>query len=1484
MSVVFKIGQKVKAKGMVGVVRFFGKTQFATGDWVGVELEEDSGKNDGSVRGVRYFECAENHGLFLKASQVVSRNDSSLSSPPRRVTRSAVKNTSPSGIKRPSTRGGNRTSPSGIKKPSTTSPVRRSRIKPPSSKDSAHAPTSSSKATPSVAARGIVKRTDGGSAVRRSSRIKTPATSTTTTNRKTSSLRKTRATKATSENSTRKATQVSTRSSRSTPKRPVSARSADSSTEEEIDDVATIGTMSSSSELKRLPVHVSSSGAEGENVEELRLEIEALRVKLKCVESELSDAREGAEQDSKIANGEIDVEKQRAADLDAQLDDEKKHAVDLAAQLDDEKKRAADLDAQLDDEKKHAVDLDAQLDDEKKRATDLAAQLDDEKKHAADLDAQLDEERKRAADLDSKLSTTKSELEKAKQRCSELGTKQDTLVKTAAKGHASASKSQRAVEELTKKLEEKEEILELCTLEKEEIEVEMESLKDQLSDTTLEMDQIKRELADAREELAASSTSSSKVSSTGDVDVAEQNNKLRTALAALHAQSTKAKQEAAKKIRELEKSAASVDRLDSSVKRLAEKCEELESENKDLKDAVDDGAAYESMIEELSRSEMEKSDRISELEQSVEELQEMELLAQEESDEMQNTMASLREELESKSSKLYKMIPLVQRLQRELREKVGSGEHVRAILTGVRNERDALRTKVQKMRRQQKDESGLVQSARTKKVTLRALEIERRNLSSQLNQAKVDAKLNKVRSRRLVSLVPSIVARDGVEIVETMHALNHLAANIRSFLASPVAGVGNGSAGEDEDTESSVGTEYKLQAGLDSCAMRSMLLSLRHPVETIVSVVESKETKDDIFVVATSSDTLSAVQEANGIVSTLLDQATRGANLAPDTLRRDFERVGERISNIVSKTTAKADDDTAAGDHLRPAKLRINARFACDEAALSVATLSLSARLGLARSNEVAKTLSDDDVAATAADSEMSKTTKNAISATEASNRLRKCLDTARSIEAIVGSCARSAYVAGDDNVAKSETFVSDVLNSAQDLRKRSEDLLSATEDGGDWSAVLNRLGDFLEEDDDRDKKTLAAEEGARDNLTILSALAALQRACAALRGSMSHVSEKGGEATVASAASPSSIEGFVEPLVHLAYVEATASGDADTTDLEAPWQRYVENVRSRFTAIARLGPDLKESRENLKSTERELANMRRLEQRARMNRDTLETRLKEELAALKASQEKRDALQSSSERFSAKSSQLEVVVNELNGRVEELDAENKSLRDDLANAGTKRKSPLKSRSVAGDAVNAESAAASSEHLEALKMALRSSRRTVAYWRSRESKIATIKSLPRLPRVQKLFESVRGASANSNAAASETKVSTREAAFHRLRKISGDLVRLQSSSRIVRLGATSSATVQFHDQLVAASELKSRLFDIESFVARSSRKQLRGSNFAARSESKIDEAESKASLGPLIGRVKIPASKNAVVIPIRVERGFVVDLHSRLMK
>ncbi|XP_066534735.1 dynactin subunit 1 [Hoplias malabaricus] len=72
-----KVGSLVEVigKGHRGTVAYIGTTLFASGKWVGVILEEAKGKNDGTVQGKRYFTCLENHGIFVRQSQIQMVDD-----------------------------------------------------------------------------------------------------------------------------------------------------------------------------------------------------------------------------------------------------------------------------------------------------------------------------------------------------------------------------------------------------------------------------------------------------------------------------------------------------------------------------------------------------------------------------------------------------------------------------------------------------------------------------------------------------------------------------------------------------------------------------------------------------------------------------------------------------------------------------------------------------------------------------------------------------------------------------------------------------------------------------------------------------------------------------------------------------------------------------------------------------------------------------------------------------------------------------------------------------------------------------------------------------------------------------------------------------------------------------------------------------------------------------------------------------------------
>jgi len=54
-----------------GCIQFLGETDFAKGIWVGVELDNPVGKNNGVVASRKYFSASPNHGIFVRPDSLL---------------------------------------------------------------------------------------------------------------------------------------------------------------------------------------------------------------------------------------------------------------------------------------------------------------------------------------------------------------------------------------------------------------------------------------------------------------------------------------------------------------------------------------------------------------------------------------------------------------------------------------------------------------------------------------------------------------------------------------------------------------------------------------------------------------------------------------------------------------------------------------------------------------------------------------------------------------------------------------------------------------------------------------------------------------------------------------------------------------------------------------------------------------------------------------------------------------------------------------------------------------------------------------------------------------------------------------------------------------------------------------------------------------------------------------------------------------------
>ena len=91
------VGDKISIKGLIGIVRYVGEYHEKPGIFVGVELEKPKGKNNGTIKGKKYFECPENCGLFVdlntaKSIMKIVTDDGDGSQSPRIDLKSASQN------------------------------------------------------------------------------------------------------------------------------------------------------------------------------------------------------------------------------------------------------------------------------------------------------------------------------------------------------------------------------------------------------------------------------------------------------------------------------------------------------------------------------------------------------------------------------------------------------------------------------------------------------------------------------------------------------------------------------------------------------------------------------------------------------------------------------------------------------------------------------------------------------------------------------------------------------------------------------------------------------------------------------------------------------------------------------------------------------------------------------------------------------------------------------------------------------------------------------------------------------------------------------------------------------------------------------------------------------------------------------------------------------------------------------------------------
>ena len=544
-----------------GVVAYVGAVKFASGhDWVGIRLTGSSagmGKNDGTVKGERYFATDRNCGVFVRRSHVSRRTLTRLEE--LRLKRELAKQTS---------------SASG-KSSSTPTPRRSTQTASASSAAAAASTPAATTATPS-----------SGSPIRRTASSSSIASSGSASKKsRLEELRERRAALA------EKQAALDT----SRPMSPATASDQDDPKVAALED-----------RIRNLEDKLT------EAVEQNHEKAEKLKAKEE-ENASLQQSLSKAEQDIHELKQTVDQVKQDMA---------KAPTVQVSSsKVQDQLSKAFEDVRSLENDKGELEDSLAKLQDQNAR---LQQDLTREREGRAN-----DAETLRTATNDA--ATLQRELDALKDQAASRGASDVSHYKEKAKLQAEMAAMKREIEKLEGEKIDMEAMMEELTLDKEQLQEEKEILADKVEELKIDAETAQMEAEELRMELEDAQASAeggfaAEATSTNDADAAQalatQNSRLREALIRLREQTSLDKMETARMLRAAEKDAAEGKALVEELEKCKSARTTLEEEVRDLKEMVEQGSAFETMVEDLSDRVMALEDDNIALQSTIREMEE----------------------------------------------------------------------------------------------------------------------------------------------------------------------------------------------------------------------------------------------------------------------------------------------------------------------------------------------------------------------------------------------------------------------------------------------------------------------------------------------------------------------------------------------------------------------------------------------------------------------------------------------------------------------------------------------------------------------------------------------------------------------------------------------------------------------------------------------------------------------------------------------
>ncbi|WPH03975.1 Hypothetical protein R9X50_00685800 [Acrodontium crateriforme] len=623
-----RVGQRIELNdGRIATVRFVGPTSFQTGEWVGVELGDATGKNDGSVQGERYFECEHGYGMFLRQAGVKrvipetghkTRGSTASNGVPAARTRPASIQIGPNGLKRQSiVPDGHARKPSGLggaaalggARPGSAtahkSPARQA------SNTALSSATTSRTVTPSAGKR-VVTTTAPATA---RSRMSMPPPPTTTAAKRTSSLFGGTGTPTPTARGVRTATAMSTSTT--------SARTASRDLSGRVPPGRI--TAAARPELRRRAETPSEGGAEEEAGDRSDVlspgnEYSSLIRRLRETEEDLNDEEETAKPNfappppPPIPTESSDQagRRRRPSSPTSALSIHSQRTMRSTAAS---TRQIEELEAKI-----------RLLERKRQEDRDIKKNLEQSQQERDQYKGIIDKLQNKYRPQQQEIATLKRELAEAEKRSSDVAAMQA----------------------------EHESIMELATIDREMAEEKAQSLEEQLESLRLKHEELQLEaeiLREENEELSKEMSPEERTSA-GWMQMEKSNERLREALLRLRDITQDKEAELREKIESMESQIKESESMRAELDDAKEKLLRAEADVEDLRQQLEVAEESEAMIEQLAEQKSNLEERIHHLRNTIEELEELKELNDELVINHQEDEKQMQEEIDFKDSLL----------------------------------------------------------------------------------------------------------------------------------------------------------------------------------------------------------------------------------------------------------------------------------------------------------------------------------------------------------------------------------------------------------------------------------------------------------------------------------------------------------------------------------------------------------------------------------------------------------------------------------------------------------------------------------------------------------------------------------------------------------------------------------------------------------------------------------------------------------------